>query len=228
TDDVHSGEHAVELRNAYNYTDAEPIAGGWLATNDSTVYNGFNLVFLTTEQQPEVLSFWAKYLPQGGDVGHVQMDVYDEAQEIVGAGALSIAGTFSEYTLFEVPITYTGPNAPFMFTLNFSTASPTSSITLGTRFLIDDVQVDQAASVPELDRQAVRLFPVPAQDRLTIRTEGVPLGRTLRITDVSGRTSLHTMDTDGVMDCSGLAGGHYTLEMPMEGGPVRRSFLITR
>lgn len=228
TDDVHSGEHAVELRNAYNYTDAAPIAGGWLATNDSTVYSGFNLVFLTTEQQPQTLSFWAKYLPQGGDVGYVQMDVYDEGQEIVGTGALSIAGTFSEYTLFEVPITYSGINAPTMFTLNFSTASPTSSITFGTRFLIDDVQLDQAASVSELDGPALRLFPVPAQDRLTVRTEGVPLGRTVRITDVSGRITLLTLDADGVLDCGALANGHYTLELPMSGGPVRRSFLVTR
>lgn len=223
TTDPHSGNHAAELRNGYNYTANTPISGDWNASTDTNTY-GFPLIFMPTTMRPSVLSFYGKYMPAGADSAYAEVRVYDEGTNEIGAGTLAIGNAVSVYTLFDVPINYLSQDSVAFVSVHFSTASPGSVATLGTRFLIDDVSMSYSATaVADVARIAQNApYPNPATDRVTL--DGVDaLYATVRLYDARGsRVPVAASNTSGNMsvDLGTVAPGIYSLQVEAASGTI--------
>ncbi|MEO8068244.1 MAG: T9SS type A sorting domain-containing protein [Flavobacteriales bacterium] len=223
TADVHSGSNAAELRNAYNYTMSTTITGNWIASLDTFTY-GFPQAFLGTAMRPGGLSFYGKYLPAGTDSAYAEVRVYDEALNEIGAGTLAIGNTVSVYTLFDVPINYLAQDSAAYVTIHFSTASPGSAATFGTRFLIDDVSMSyMATAVADIAGPSENApYPNPATDMVALK--GIDAsGQGVRLFDACGRQVAFRSVTNAdriTISTAGLPRGLYALHVEGATGNV--------
>lgn len=224
TTDVHSGQHAIELRNGYDFTTSTPFIGAWSAVPDSEGYMGFPLVQIQTAT-PVSIGFYAKYFPVNGDSALVTATVLNDLGDEIGTGSLTIQGTVVAYTAFDMPITYTSADPGMWLQLTFANAHSSGHASLGTRFLIDDVSVstlqgvEEQAALPELT-----LFPNPAHGSFTLRTGAAITG--LAAVDMNGREQGLERGRDGTVDCTGLAAGSYVLRAITPQGELRRVLVV--
>lgn len=222
--DVHSGAHAAELRNGFDFTTGTPIRGTWSATPESDQYLGFPQVAITS-QQPTGVDFFAKFIPAAGDSAVVNSVVYDELGEVIGGGELVITATVATYTAFHLPITYVSAGTAASFSLTFATARAGGQVTFGTRLLIDDVTLDlqqgiaEAAAGPVLD-----LYPNPATSGFRVDAGGTITA--LQVLDMTGRTCAVEWEPGGTVSCEGLSAGTYVLQARTAAGVSRSRFVV--
>lgn len=212
--DVHSGLHAAELRNAYNFTQDHGSPGVWFATPFEEGYGGFPAFDVPVVERPEALTFWAKYAPVSGDTGYVEISVYSEFQEQIGIGALRIGDAANTYTAFEVPIDYTSTDSAAYINVRFVTIVPGGNAHLGTRMLIDDVRIDYVATgIAEADATPLRLSPNPATSDVRITGLNAGHAATARVLDATGRVVLTQSLTNGQLSLDGAAAGTYVVQV---------------
>lgn len=228
--DAHSGQYAMELRNGYNYTQQGGIVGRIRASADTGAYQGFPIVTVPISQRPWSIDFWAKYAPLGTDSAEVSVVVLDETETTIGTGLLTIGDAVTEYTAFEVPVVYTS-EAPAMFMqLTFANArSEEGSITLGTRFLIDDVNITFAPDgVREevLSAQQVEVFPLPADAMCSVRPLDGARILNVSLIDAQGRVVDSPILKNGVLDTSAIPSGSYVLNMRTTSGQAKARVLV--
>jgi hypothetical protein len=224
--DAHSGQRAIELRNAFNYTTNTPIVATWSATPIEEGYLGFPQVEVLANEVPLSIGFFAKFTPLAGDSAWVTAVVRNATEDTIGLGTLAIHGTYATYTAFTVPIAYTSADAPATLQVSFANARPGGQVTQGTRFLIDDVSVTSSPlGLAELATGPdVLLYPDPAEDVFTVRCEA-PITR-VQATDVTGRTSALSHTPNGSVDCSGLAAGLYLVRINTPRGEALRKLVV--
>ncbi len=229
--DAHSGQYAMELRNGFNYTANYPIIGRIHANSDTNSYQSFPLVTLPITQRPQTLSFWSKYTPVATDSAEVTIDVFDEGQNMIGAGRLTFGGTGTTYTQFEVPVIYTTQDAAAFMQVTFANGTYGGTVTLGTRLLIDDVQLafePNGIAEATVASSTIELFPVPAHDRCAVRsTDGnTILGAEVLSTD--GRVEARPQVIGGFLDVSGLSAGVHMLAVRTSKGWSRTRLVVAR
>ncbi|HEY0977755.1 MAG TPA: ASPIC/UnbV domain-containing protein, partial [Flavobacteriales bacterium] len=79
--------------------------------------------------------------------------------------------------------------------------------------------------VVEREGATITLFPVPATDRLMIRS-GKPLGNTpVVVVDASGRRVLEAVLRNDGLDISSLGNGAYVIQLLIDGLPLQRAFV---
>lgn len=228
TTDVHSGQRAIELHNGYNYTQGIPYVGTWSASSESSAYGGFPLVFIGVQQQPLSVEFYAKFQPAGGDSAQAAITVYDDALNEIGAGVLALSEAAPTYTAFHLPVTYTSAVPAAFFSLSFATTRPGGQMTLGTRLLVDDVALVQAVGVDEVTGgdPGLRLYPNPAQERVTLRMAEGERILALRLLDVAGQELPVVRQADGTMACDHLADGLYVVAVRTSDGDHRARLVV--
>lgn len=175
TNDAHSGNWAVELRNAYNFTTWQGFDGGIGSYADS-VFVGFSMYnYIDASQQPTAFGFYYKYFPAETDMGYASLAVYDSTFNMLGTSVILIANvTVSDYQYIYAPIDYFTPGTVAYYTLDFSTAAPCAGITLGTRLLIDDAQfIYSTNGIDENESASVEVFPNPTNGIINIAAEQV-------------------------------------------------------
>lgn len=226
--DARSGLYAMELRNGFDYTLDQPLVGHLYASMDTNSYQGFPLSTVPVSQRPLSIGFWAKYAPLGSDSAYAGVTVLDEGANTIGGGTLAIGGAVPQYTAFQVPITYFGPEQPAFVQLTFGTATPTGTATLGTRFLIDDVTMATAPNaIAEASfSQALSVFPLPADERCTVRLFGGAPVLSLTLLDAQGRWVASPQVTDGSFSTSDLPAGDYVVLARSTSGIARAHIVV--
>jgi hypothetical protein len=135
TPEAHSGQWAMEMRNAYNYNSGDQFAGGAFLSADESYSNGFmQLVEIAPVQPPERLTFWYQFIPAGPDTATAVLALYDVDGIQIGEANVRIGQTTNGYTLADVPVAYTQLSAVHYITMAFSTNVPYGPATFGTRF----------------------------------------------------------------------------------------------
>jgi hypothetical protein len=220
TTDAHSGNLAMELRNAYNYTANEGIAGRINATQDSmfTAYNPF--VDVATPFQPTSLNFFYKYLPVNNDTGFARLDLYDSFGYIIGEATFLMIGTTPNYTFASVPVVYNTPGLVAYYDLNYTTAyfnpQGTFQASLGTRLLIDDVSFENPAGIEKQEVQNLfRVFPNPSQEKLYV-VLNVASEFSVEVFNSAGQKVVETRE-ESILDISGWKRGVYFIQVNSDG-----------
>lgn len=177
TVDANTGNFAMEMRNAYNYTTNHGIAGSVSADTDS-VYTAWGaLEFVSIQIQPTDFSFYYKYNSVGDDSGIARLTVYDYMMNPIGNAEVVFSGISSVYTYTSVPITFTSLDPVAYYSLNFSTKFSLADIPtephLGTSLIIDDVHLSSTTGIGSnnLMENSYSLFPNPSKENLNISSK---------------------------------------------------------
>jgi len=173
TPDAHWGNRAMELRNAWDYTLNQGIAGSATADTDTiySAWGSFETIPIPIQNQPFNFSFFYKYFPVNGDTGVATLQLFDSSMNQIGESTFLIFGTVSTYTLATAPVVYTTAGTAAFAYVNFRTAVYGIIPGFGTRLLIDDVMFNYVTTtgIHEVgDSRTLRIFPNPANDELTI------------------------------------------------------------
>lgn len=221
---AHAGNRALELRNAWNVTRNEGIAGAAACDEDSVFTSWGSLGLIPTNGSmanpfmPSAFEFWYQFSPVNGDSAFAQVVLWDSAGNQMGEGTLILTMPTQNYTLGSAAIAYsqTG-NAAFysIFISNFYTVEPGShEPAFGTRLLVDDFSFEPLfTSLVNPNSIGLSVFPNPAT------------GETLLHCEFSGEVRYRLMDAQGkavatgsmnselqVLSLAGLSRGIYLLE----------------
>ena len=187
TTDAHSGNYAMEMRNAFNFTTGTGIAG-IVSSDTDAVYTAWgSLEFVPIQTYPTELGFYYKFFPVNGDTASVEIIIYDEFGTEIGIGAALVGGLVSSYTYLSVPIVYSGSSLPAYYSLNFTTAGYGFQPSFGTRFLIDDLILNDATGIKDETTNIFNLYPNPASDVLNLDVSEMRDHATYKIIDMSGK-----------------------------------------
>ncbi|MBK8581970.1 MAG: T9SS type A sorting domain-containing protein [Flavobacteriales bacterium] len=229
TTDVHSGLNAVELRNAYDYTTDEGLPSVWFASSFEEGYGGFLSPDVQITERPQVVEFWAKYAPVQGDSGYAEVKVINEFQEEIGSGSLRFGGNVDTYTAFAVPINYSSTDSAAVINIRFSTIVPGGHAHLGTRMLLDDVEVNyMETGITEVGTSALTISPNPAVDQVRITGLGTAPHATALVFSTTGHLVRMATMVNGTIALDGLPSGAYLLQVDQAGQRYRAPLVIAR
>jgi hypothetical protein len=227
TTDVHGGTNAAELRSAYNYTLNTGIATRWFASPFETGYGGFPSPDVPVVQHPEAVTFWGKYTAAGGDSGFAEVRVLNAGMDQIGYGALHIGSTSGTYSQLEVPIVYTSPDSAATINILFRTVAPGSDTHLGTRLLVDDVEIEYSTTgMASIEATEITVYPNPVADEVFL--SGVERGSAVRVLDAKGREVRSPEPFTGSVPVGGLPAGSYVLEVRSNERFLRTPLMVVR
>jgi len=177
TQDAHSGEYAIEMRNSYNYTTQRGTAGAIIADLDSvyTAWGSFETI--PVSQQPREFSFYYQYYPVNGDSGLAEVIVYDSLMEEIGRSTTILTALQSTYTYQADVIDFSlDIDAAFVlikFSTFYTTVPDIRTASLGTRLVIDDVALSTSTGFNLLntDKNQVQVYPNPTSGLLYIHSK---------------------------------------------------------
>lgn len=224
TTEARSGGHAMELRNAYNQSQQQAVAGQLFLSADS-VFSSFAFL-IPLSSTPSHFGFWHKFRPMGADTAIASLHVYNELGEAMGGCLLKIHEQTEVYTPVAAPISYYGPGVASYFALSFINTTGFSAVSMGTHFLIDDVVFENltATATPLISEGCMVVFPNPGSNRLNISKPNVEEETAVEITDVIGRCVFSAkIGHQPAMDVSGLAPGNYVVKVSPRNGPPQQT-----
>jgi Secretion system C-terminal sorting domain len=206
TADAHTGNQAIEISNAWNYTQNIPLAGRILASRDSA-FSSY-ATFIPVASHPQYFSFYYKYLPVGGDSAIASLKIYDTATNEIGAGTIIMSGATTNYTLAQTNVAYTSPGVAAFVVISFRTAI--NQINMGTRLLVDDVSFQNVLATRNLVKdKAFSFYPNPAKDIMTLNNTQ---NTKVEIVNELGSVILHQNNAASI-DISELSKGFYYLKV---------------
>lgn len=215
TTDAHSGNRAMEIRNAYNYTMNQGISGGALSSSD-TMQSPYTS-FVPIVSRPQTLSFYYKYFPVGNDTAYAYIQVLDNNTNEIGYAEQWIPSAASSYTLMNVPINYSSSDSAAIVFIQFKASYNDSSAHFGTRFLIDDLSLQTPNSTEDISTlNDVSIFPNPVSDMLSIRAACQIKSVTIR--SLTSQQIYAHQGAINSIDCSKFANGIYLLCIETEKG----------
>lgn len=232
SNDAHTGNGALELRNAYNYTTGQGIIGAASADDDSVFASWSALSIIERQIQPTELNFYYKHFPVNGDTAVARLALYDQAVNEIGGATVFIIGNATTYTYSSTPVVYTTPDSVFYFSLSFwnyySEADDPTQCSLGSRTLIDDVSFTLSTGVNELENAIdFSISPNPVSDRLMVKHNSKQALQ-FEIIDLTGKVlqagTMNSMQTIEMQNK--LAAGIYILSLQNEKVKVQRKFVV--
>jgi hypothetical protein len=175
TNEPYNGNWAVEMRNSYNYTQNIGTAGAIIADLD-TVFSAWGAFeTIPVSAYPTTLGFFYKHIPVNGDSASAEITVFDSLGNEIGFGR-SILSTYTNAYVHNIaPITYTTSDVPAFAMVKFSnfyTEAPgLRQPSLGSRFLVDDVQLITTTGFDMISRKQLEVtaYPNPSSERVSIR-----------------------------------------------------------
>jgi hypothetical protein len=219
--DAHSGNYALELRNAYNFTTGQGYSGT-AAADDDTAFLGFGtMTLLPINYSPEVFSFYYKYTavnPADSALGHVTF--YDWLGNEVGYADYIITGTSGSYQLAQAAIAYNSADPVIGYSMYFTTTYTETGYpnpTLGTRLLVDDIEFSGISSVVDLNTKHLGIHPNPSQDFIEINNPSDYI-YTVEIFAVTGELSFaeNVFPGKNKLNIEGLTPGIYLAKIASE------------
>jgi hypothetical protein len=166
--DAHTGNYALELRNA-SCDNSSFLAGSAILMQNDTNY--FSLGIPYTDR-PDELTFFYKLFQTGGDIGHVSIQLVDDVNAITIANAeYDINQPASQYAALSVPLTYYDAGIPTHIEIIFSIENLVDHVHFGTRFLVDDISTLTTGLInAPVTNALATLFPNPNTGSVTIKS----------------------------------------------------------
>jgi len=227
-EDPHSGNLAMELRNAYDFTNSNPIMASISAVSDTVI--GWSLgLHIPVSYPPTEFSFFYKYSSVSGDTGYAVLRVQDSSFNEIGIAEVFITGQTNAYTQIVTPINYSGNLADATtFSLKFMNAAPYTQANYGTRFTIDDVIVSSTTSVNENNVTDVDAWYNPSTDEILIRHSGNQLSA--YVYNLSGQVTTSTLGSSGVLaiPVSRYKTGLYMIRIESDGKVLSKMVPVMR
>lgn len=231
TTDAHSGQRAIELSNAYNYTTGNIVPGAIVADTDSVymAWGGFEIIPVT--HAPLDFGFYCKFIPQGNDLAFASLELFDSMMTNVGSAYIVVGGMVPVYTYFSAPVNYAispNPQIPAFACIKFSNCIPGGQASFGTRLLIDDVTFGTTASINESADAEFSLYPNPATDVLNVNAKMERFH--IYIYNASGQVIqiLPGRAPSFQFPLHDLPPGIYTAEVSDGSTAARKKFIVTR
>ncbi len=209
TPDANSGLGAMEIRNGYDYTLNESIAGNAFGMADSF----FTTPFIPIQSHPIAFSFFYKFFPVTSDTAYAFITMFDSWLNPIGEGHVLISDSAASYTLVSAPITYIGSGANVAkirieFGTNYAAHGHVAGF--GTRLLVDDINFTTVTGIPSTNETDVfTISPNPVENELAIDLTG---RNTTEIYSLSGQKQATFFDQSKI-DVSGLAPGTYLIHI---------------
>lgn len=222
--DAHSGQYALEMRNAYNFTSGIGITGGAILSSEDGYSIGFEAPVPVSPILPESFSFYYKYFPLASDSAQAIAKMFDVDGIQIGEAVITLGGTVSNYTFASTPISYSGPGPVENISISFATATMGNQPTFGTRFLVDDVSLDGALGLEEKE-QSLSIFPNPANSELVI--DGLEGNEQLILFNLGGERLDFKIDEAGKINCSSWSNGVYLLNITNETGSFVQKIIVS-
>lgn len=215
TNDAHSGNYALELRTA-TYCQSNTV-GGNIRTMlyDVDTFADQRIPFA---KRPAQFSFYYKLFSVMADRGYAEVSIEDSTGNVVADAGVNYyqAATWTQAT---IPLTYHTTDTPAYLTIKFRLYND-SGLHYGTRFLIDDIDLEGITGVNDIPSPALlSCYPVPATSALYLRTpENMNGPCRISITDAMGRLVqvrklTATANTELKLDVESLPPGVYFVKL---------------
>jgi hypothetical protein len=229
TTDAYQGMYALELRNAFNYTTGSPMVGNAKLSADSNDYSAFGGNFVAVVQHPLDLSFYYKFFPAGPDTATATISVYDSMGVEIGNRTIEITDMANSYTYVSEHINYFLPGVAAYISMEFYNAKQGSPVTFGTRFQIDEVNLNMVG-LKEKNGPGEELicYPMPVTDVLRVRSNGLSGHLQGHIADMLGNIVLQLDENytySAAVDVTSLAPGVYIIEVQSPEGLIKKKFV---
>ncbi len=220
TTEAKDGQYAMEISNAYNWSQDKVIPGIATIFNDPEQDGpGWNPgVPVEPSSSLILLGFDYKFLPVGNDVAEATLVVNDAEGNEIGKASLDISGTHSAYEYVYTPIAVTHPGTPAFMYISFNMAKEGSIPTFGTRLLIDNVIVNFSALIVDDNSKGAKVYPTLADNKLNIIPDGFSESVSYKIINSDGKIVKQNTVNQGsdyvyTMDVSDLSSGMYFLNI---------------
>lgn len=216
-----TGQYAMEISNAYNWTQDKVIPGMASIFNDPEQDSpGWNPgVPVEPGSSVILLGFDYKFLPAGNDVAEATLQIIDAEGNELGKASLDISGTHSVYEYVYSPIAITHAGTPAFMNISFNMAKEGSTPTFGTRLVIDNVIVNfSSLIVSDNPEKGAKVYPTLADNVLNVVPNGFSDTVSYKIINSEGRViKQNTVTQDSTyeytMDVSDLSSGIYFLNI---------------
>jgi hypothetical protein len=225
TTDAHSGLYAMELSNAFNYTQNTAI-GGAIGVDEDTLFTAWGIQeLIPVSGLPLDFGFYYKFLPVNNDTAYASITLMDSSGNTVGAAEVYLTGLTSTYNYSNTIISVIPGGIPAFMSIQFRTSIPGGQTSLGTRLLIDNVEVNTTTSgVSELNYSSnFHLHPNPANELLNIVSEEQV--EAVTIFSLDGKMINEYSSNLSVIDISALPNGIFMLEVKSGATTDRKIFL---
>jgi len=169
----HTGEYALELRNSWNFTQNYGYPGCAAITSEisgqPSFINNFELSI-----KPEFIEFHYLFTSlEANDTSICLIHVMDTNYVEIGLGVFKMFEKFDNYSLAQVPISYTENYfSRVLINIQFKNKTDFSNASLGTRLLIDDLSITSSAEIVEKNysENHIEIFPNPSNSIFQIKT----------------------------------------------------------
>jgi hypothetical protein len=233
TQNAHSGEYAIELRNSYNYTTQQGRAGAIVADLDSvfTAWSSFETI--PVSQNPKEFSFYYQYYPVNGDTGLAEVIVFDSLMEEIGHSTVILSEMKDTYTYSSDVIDFNLETEAAAVLIKFSTFYTTvpdvRTASLGTRLVIDDVALSTSTgfNLLNVDKNQVQVYPNPTSGYLYIHSKELTPSK-INVYNQMGQLVLAETITpnQNAISTTSLAKGIYTLSVENAGSKSMHKIVV--
>ena len=233
TSEAHNGNWAAELRNSFNYTQNTGTEGAIIADLDSvyTAWGSFETI--PVQDYPSALGFFYKHNPVNGDSASAEITIFDSLGLEIGFGRCIVSNFTNAYVHNIAQITYSTQDVPASAMVKFSnfyTEAPgVRQPSLGSRFVVDDVQLYTTTGFDLLSHKQldVLVYPNPSSDLITIRRNTSKMAQ-VNIYQLNGQLLKQESISSDVSEIGlrDLCNGTYLLEVISDGKNWTQQFIV--
>lgn len=230
--DSHSGNGALELRNAYNFTAGYGIVGGAGVDIDSVFASWSSLEIVFEQVHPTELNFYFKHIAVNNDTAIARLTLYDQFGYQVGLAECLMIGNVNVYTYSSTPVVYISADSVFAYSLQFfnyhSDLTGHVQCPLGSRTLIDDVTFGFSTGISEVNGGFnFSVYPTPALDQIKINQLNAQESE-YQILDIAGRMVQNgLLSADKIIRFENkLAGGIYIVTLKSSTNTFQKKFVV--
>ncbi|MFW6371266.1 MAG: hypothetical protein ACOC10_08700, partial [Bacteroidota bacterium] len=137
--------------------------------------------------QPDNLYLWYKCEPMTDDSAFIKISFFKDGDEIA-SGSKVETNTVSDWTLLNIPVTWTQQTAPdtmlILLKSSYGTTDSNGGAVAGSKLYADGLSFTEPTAINHEIKSDIRVFPVPFNDMLHVRLEK-PVNTTYRIISVT-------------------------------------------
>ncbi len=192
--DKHSGNYALKLKTVFLTNNPAPDkiddTIGLTFTGKVNLFPPSYKYGFPYNGRPEKFEFWAKYFPLGNDTAGVRVTLQNwngAKNDTIAFGELNLAAT-SQYTLFQLNLTYYSNDLPDSASIIFGSSKNKYRARVGSTLFIDDAAFSGWVGIGENNpfTDKVKIFPNPARDNVNILAQ-IENADNVQIIDASGK-----------------------------------------
>lgn len=201
--DAHTGMYSVKLEND---TILGMVAPGTMTNgrvhatlppSDAYVYTIDTMPEFSTPftDLPDSLKVWAKYFPQGGDIGRIVAILHSDTAKIadplqtnwIAVANIDLTEETTEWTEFEVPFVYLNSNTP-EYLLFAIYAGDAANALLGSILYLDDFEmIYHETGIPKTTSENISIYFSNNQLIADLQNTEISEDCKIEIVDISGR-----------------------------------------